>query len=44
MPASENRGFLAMNPDMVFRRLDANGDGRVTSDELPADAAKTFRS
>ncbi|HVU86745.1 MAG TPA: EF-hand domain-containing protein [Pirellulales bacterium] len=33
----ENRPLPGMNRDGFFRRLDANGDGRVTSDELPAE-------
>ncbi len=34
---TENRGLPGMNSEVAFRRLDANGDGRVTSDEIPAE-------
>jgi Ca2+-binding EF-hand superfamily protein len=39
---SGGRGFGRLDPEQVFKSLDANGDGKLTKDELPSRLADRF--
>ena len=40
--AGEPRGFAGLDPDTFFKRKDANGDGKITPDEVPEERRERF--